>query len=73
MLARFSCYLHSHALEERPGQVLPALMSFGWTGGRGAWMVTLVERVLEAGNGVGVATLLRATLVSLYSHLREYN
>lgn len=36
-------------------------------------MVTLVERVLEAGNGVGVATLLRATFVSLYSHLRDYN
>ena len=33
-------------------------------------MVTLVERVLEAGNGVGVATFLRATFVSLYSCLR---
>jgi len=48
-------------------------MSFGLTGRRGAWMVTLVEGVLGAGNGVGVAALLRATFVSLYSILREHN
>ena len=35
-------------------------------------MVTLVEGVLGAGDGMGVAALLRATCVSFYACLREH-
>lgn len=72
VLARSGCHWHCRAPEERSGQVLPALMCFGLTGGRGAWMVTLVEAVLGAGDGMGVAALLRATCVSFYACLREH-
>lgn len=43
VLARLDCSLYCHALEEKPGHFLPTVMSFGFTGGQGAWIITLGE------------------------------
>ena len=42
-LARLDCSLYCHALEEKPGHFLPTVMSFGFTGGQGAWSLMLGE------------------------------